>query len=123
MSDVIDRLVDRLNEIDGLKFVRDALVSKNPANYGVVRLTGQSAAQWADDMMVEQAYRASVAIYVNDDSNRWLREVQAALSDVDIGYTLPERGYDYEHDAVMWRWECTLYGPLESEDVDGEDGR
>ena len=121
MSNVIDRLVDRLNQIDGLKFVRDALVSKNPAYYGVVRLTGQSAAQWADGRMQEQAFGATVAVYVGDDSNRWLDEVQAVLDAEDIGYTLPERGYDYEHDAVMWSWNCTLYGPLESEDDNGAD--
>ena len=36
----IDRLVEKLNELDGIEFAKDAWVNKAPENYGVVELTG-----------------------------------------------------------------------------------
>ena len=121
MSNVIDRLIDRLNEIEGIEFVRDAWINDESVTHGVVSMTGEVSGSWADGHMIDQAFRLRIAIYVKDGEDSWLDAVQTVLDAEDIGYTLPERGYDYEHDAVMWSWNCTLYGPLDSEDDNGAD--
>ena len=117
----IDQLIERLNEIDGLAFTRDAWEAKAPEDYGVVELTGQADALWADDEMAEQAYALRVTIYVRDGGERWLGLVQEAMADCDLVYSLPTRGYLYDINKVEWRWNAWLYGALEADD-DGEAG-
>lgn len=112
---IIDRLVDRLNEIEGLAFAKDAWENKAPDDYGVVELAGQAEAVWADDEMAEQAYFLTVTIYVRDGDEGWLDAVQAALSEFDLVYSLPRREYLYDINKVQWRWTATLYGALEAD--------
>lgn len=112
----IDQLIDRLNAIDGLAFTRDAWENKAPDDYGVVELTGQAEAVWADDEMVEQAYTLRVTLYVRDGGERWLDLIQQAMADCHLVYSLPERGFLYDIGKVEWRWTARLYGPLEVED-------
>jgi hypothetical protein len=120
--DIIDRLVDRLNQIGGLTFYRDARMESAPdANYGVVRLTGESAGSWADGHLVDQAFGLTVTVYAKDENVGWLAEVQGALDAFDLFYRLPARNYIEDIDAVEWEWNCTLYGPLDSEDDNGQD--
>ena len=116
----IDRIISRLNEIDGLAFERDAWENKAPDDYGVVELTGQADAVWADDELVQQAYSLRITIYVSDGGEQWLDMVQAALADCDLVYSLPERRYLYDTNKVSWQWQARLYGSLEDED-DGTD--
>ena len=116
----IDRIISRLNEIDGLAFVRDAWENKAPADYGVVELAGQADAVWADDALVQQAYSLRITIYVSDGGERWLGTVQAALADCDLVYSLPERQYLYDINKVTWQWTARLYGSLEDV-TDGAD--
>jgi hypothetical protein len=120
MSNMIDRLIDRLNEIEGIEFVRDAWINDESVTHGVVAMTGEASGCWADGRMVDQAFRLRLAIYVKDGEDGWLDAVQAVLDDEDIAYTLPNRSYLYDADTVEWEWTCTLYGPLEVDD--GEDG-
>lgn len=112
----IDQLIDRLNAIEGLQFARDAWENKAPDDYGVVELTGQADAVWADDEMAEQAYSLRVTLYVRDGGEQWLGLIQQAMADCDLVYSLPERGFLYDIGKVEWRWMATLYGPLEDED-------
>lgn len=116
MSTQIDRLIDRLNEIEGLAFTRDAWENKAPDDYGTVELTGQAGAIWADDEMVEQAYSLRITLYVRDGGEQWLDLVQQALADCDLVYGLPERTFLYDINKVEWRWTATMYGSLEDED-------
>lgn len=123
MANVIDGLVKALNRIDGLTFYRDARMENAPErNYGVVRLAGESASQWADGNMIEQGFALFVNVFVKDEDEAWLNLIQETLAAFDLGYRLPARNYLEEIDAVEWEWSCTLYGPLETEVDDGEDG-
>ncbi|MBR1821135.1 MAG: hypothetical protein IJ769_05880 [Clostridia bacterium] len=120
MANVIDRLIEALNSIDGLSFYRDARMENEPeVNYGVVRLNGESEGQWADGNLIDQAFELSVNVFVKDEREDWLYAVQAALAAFDLSYRLPARNYREDIDAVEWEWMVTIYGPLETEDEDG----
>ncbi len=120
MSNMIDRLIDSLNEIEGIEFVRDAWINDESVTHGVVSMNGEVSGCWADGHMIDQAFRLRIAIYVKDGEDSWLDAVQTVLDDEDIAYTLPNRTYLYDADTVEWEWTCTLYGPLEVDD--GEAG-
>lgn len=122
--DVADRLVDSLNEIEGLAFVRDARTENEPErNYGIVRLTGENTAVWADDVMVEQAFGLAVNVFVKDERAEWLSQIQAKLEAADLFYRFTVRNYHVETDAVEWEWTATHYGPLLADDGEaGADG-
>lgn len=120
--DVIDRLLDGLNAIEGLEFYRDARTENAPdVNYGVVRLTGEVSGSWADGHLVDQAFGLSVTVYVKDERTDWLTRVQETLDAFDLGYRMPSRNYIYDIDAVEWEWSAAIYGPLEEAESDGED--
>ena len=108
----LDDLLDALNTISGIEFVRDAWINDAPDNYGVLELTGQNAAQWADGHMVDQSFGLQITIYVKDDSDIWADSVQGVLDAQDLGYGMPRREYDYGGDSVMWQWTATFNGPL-----------
>lgn len=112
----IDQLIDRLNGIEGLAFTRDAWENKAPDDYGVVELIGQAGAVWADDGMAEQAYSLRISLYVRDGGEQWLELIQQAMTDCDLVYSLPERGFLYDIGKVEWRWTARLYGSLEADD-------
>ena len=132
---LLDDLLDALNAIDGIEFVRDAWINDAPDNYGVLELSGQNASQWADGHLAEQAFTLLITIYVKDGSDTWVAAVQNVLAAQDLTYGMPRREYDYGSDAVMWQWTAMWFGPLtetvpdpnseepESEDeADGEAG-
>ena len=48
MSNMIDRLIDSLNEIEGIEFVRDAWINDESVTHGVVAMTGEASGCWAD---------------------------------------------------------------------------
>ena len=108
----LDDLLDALNTISGIEFVRDAWINDAPQNYGVLELTGQNASQWADGGMQEQAFGLQVTIYVKDGEDTWIESVQHVFDDFDLSYGMPRREYDYGSDSVMWQWTATIYGPL-----------
>lgn len=122
--DIVDRLVDSLNEIEGLAFVRDARTENEPErNYGIVRLTGENSAVWADDVMVEQAFGLAVNVFVKDERAEWLEQIQAKLEAANLFYRFTARNYHVETDAVEWEWTATHYGPLLVDDGEaGTDG-
>ena len=108
----LDDLLDALNTLEGIEFVRDAWINDAPENYGVLELTGQNASQWADGHLAEQAFALLITIYVKDGSDTWVDAVQSVLAALDLSYGLPRREYDYGSDAVMWQWTAMWYGPL-----------
>ena len=108
----LDDLLNALNTISGIEFVRDAWINDAPENYGVLELTGQSASLWADGKMQEQAFQLQITIYVKDGSDIWLDSVQGVLDDFDLSYSNPRHEYDYGGDSVMWQWTAWFYGPL-----------
>ena len=108
----LDDLLEALNTISGIEFVRDAWINDAPDNYGVLELTGQNASQWADGHMAEQAFSLLITIYVKDGSDIWVDSVQGVLAAQDLSYGVPRREYDYGSDAVMWQWSAAFFGPL-----------
>lgn len=112
---IVDVIVDRLNEIEGIVFERDAWDNKTPINFGVVELTGQNNALWADDGMAIQSFGLRITVYVKGDDDSWVQRVQEKLAGMDLSYSLPTRAYDYDIDAVEWQWTAWIYGPLEVE--------
>lgn len=114
---IIDEIVEQLNTIEGIVFTRDAWENKTQENYGWVELNGQTSSVWADDKMLEQAFGITITMYVNDDDDAWARRVQDVLTALELNYSLQSRGYDYDMDAVRWRWSAWLFGPLTVEAV------
>lgn len=113
----IDRLVARLNELDGIEFAKDAWVNKAPENYGVVELNGEALQLWGDGRLTDSAWNVVVRAYVKDDSDEYpalIQEKLEALEDegmIDLTHTT-NREFDYFTGKVMWQWIVVLWGPL-----------
>lgn len=120
--DIIDGLVARLNEIEGLAFVRDAWINKAPDNYGVVELAGGGATLWADGILLDQSFFVRISVYVTDGSNAWLNLVQAKLAELELSHAFPTREYLMDPPCVRWVWTVQMYGPLVTELPDAGDG-
>ena len=117
--DAADMLVERLNQIDGLAFVRDAWENKAPDNYGVVELDGDAASLWADDHQVGVIYQLSVHLYVTGGGDGWIAKVQAALAEICDGYSMPTHEYAYDISKNHWLWRCRIIGPLQWTESEG----
>jgi len=116
--DAADLLVARLNEIQGIDFVRDAWESKAPDQYGVVELDGQSGGLWVDNRLVDQVFQATVHLYVTGGSDVWVGEVQGVLEDVCDGYRLQTREYLFDINKTHWEWVCEIIGPIMWEETE-----
>lgn len=110
---LIDDLARLLTEETGVPFQVDAWKNKAPSNYGVVEMTGQNSAEWADGHMIDQAFTVEITLYVTGSSARWISQVQAVLQALDAGYGLPERKWLPDIEKTAWTWKATFYGPLE----------
>lgn len=115
----MDTLLDALNEIIGMEFVLDAWKDKAPDDYGVLELTGETRAQWADNRLVEQGFRCRVHIYVTGGDFEWIRKVQEVLDAEELYYTMPVREYLYDIHKVHWSWDIWLDGPVTEAESDG----
>lgn len=113
----IDKLVAKLNELDGIEFAKDAWVNKAPENYGVVELSGEAMQLWADGHLTDSAWNVIVRAYVQDDSDEYPGKIQEKLEElenegkVDLTHT-NNREFDYYTGKVMWQWIVIMYGPL-----------
>lgn len=120
--DAADILVGKLNEISGLSFVRDAWENKAPDNYGVVELTGQSNALWADNKMVAQSFQLAVHLYVTGGSDEWIRKIQEKLDAACDGYSLPTHEFLYEINMNHWMWNAYIIGPMQWDEEVADSG-
>lgn len=118
--DAVDLLVEKLNEIPGIDFVKDAWENKAPETYGVVEMADQAMAQWADDRMVEQAFSLTVHLYCTDGSNAWIRRVQDKLAECTDWYNMLPHEYAWEIGKNHWSWNAYIIGPLQWEEVNGD---
>ena len=112
----IDALVTALSTGTGIHFARDAWEDKAPDEYGVVLFSGQNQAVWADDVMVAQAHRIDVVVYVEGANDAIQKSVQDVLEAQDLSYRLESREYLWDIDRVEWRWIAWLYGSVEADD-------
>ena len=117
--DAADILVDALNTIEGISFVRDAWENKAPDDYGVVEMTGQSNALWADDRMVEQTFSLAVHLYTKDGGNAWIQKIQGKLATACDWYNMPTHEFIYEIGKNHWTWTAYIIGPMQWEEATG----
>ena len=116
-ADAIDKIVEKLNELDGIEFAKDAWVSKAPDVYGVVTLTGEPRQLWADGHLIDSIWQVGVHAYVDDDSDAWPERIQQKLEElesagkVDLTHSIT-REFDYEVGKVHWQWLVMMYSPL-----------
>ena len=115
--DAADLLVSALNELEGIAFVRDAWENKAPDNYGVVELSGQSTALWADNKMLEQVFQLVVHLYVDGGSDEWVAKVQQKLATACDGYSLPAHEFAFDIGKNHWTWNCQIIGPIQWDEV------
>jgi hypothetical protein len=117
----MDKIVAKLNTIDGIEFTKDAWVNKAPDNYGVVSLSGEAKQLWADGHLTDSAWTVVVTAYVADDNDGYpalIQEKLEALEDegvVDLTHT-NNRAFDFEIGKVRWQWMVIMYGPLQWEE-------
>ena len=117
----VDRIVAKLNTLDGIEFAKDAWVNKAPDNYGVVTLSGEARQMWADGHLTDSAWTVVVTAYVQDDSDGYPAQIQEkleAMEDegmVDLTHT-NNREFDYQTGKVRWQWMVIMWGPLEWEE-------
>lgn len=115
--DAVDILVSKLNEIEGISFVRDAWENEAPSDYGAVEMTGQNNSLWADDKMVEQTFILAVHLYCKDGGNQWITKIQGKLAEAADWYTMPTHEYIYEIEKNHWVWNAFMIAPLQWEEV------
>ena len=113
----LDRLVNKLNEIDGVEFVRDAWVNKAPDNYGVVEMSGEVSQLWADGHLTDSIWRVVVTLYVKSDEDTYPDKVQAKLEALEAAGHLDftqtvSREFVYDIGKVKWTWQVNMYGSL-----------
>ena len=115
--DAADLLVEALNTIDGITFVRDAWENKAPDDYGAVEMTGQSNALWADNKMVAQTFMLTVHLYAKDGNNAWISKIQEKLAEAADSYSMPTHEFIYEIGKNHWTWSAYIIGPLQWDEV------
>lgn len=115
--DAADILVAKLNEIEGITFVRDAWENKAPDDYGVVEMTEQSNALYADNHMVAQEFRMTVHLYAKDGSNAWIGKIQEKLNEATDGYSMGVHEYAWDIGKNHWQWNAYIVAPLQWEEV------
>ena len=125
----LDTLVNKLNEIGGVEFVRDAWVNKAPDNYGVVELSGEVSQLWADGHLTDSIWRVVVTLYVAGDDDTYPNLVQAKLEALEdaghLDFTQSvTRSYLRDINKVEWVWNVSMYGSLlwEEETPSGNGG-
>ena len=115
--DAVDRLATALNTLDGIAFVRDAWENKAPDNYGVVEMTEQGNALYADNHMVAQEFRLTVHLYATDGNNAWITKIQEKLDAYADGYRLSTHEYLWDISKNHWTWDAYLIAPLQWDEV------
>ena len=115
--DAADILVEQLNTIEGISFVRDAWENKAPDDYGVVELSDQSNALYADNHLIAQEFRFRVHLYATGGSNAWITKIQAVLDIYTDGNAMESHEFLYDIGKNHWGWSAFLVSPLQWEEA------
>ena len=119
--DAIDEIVNKLNEISGIEFVRDAWVNKAPDNYGVVELPGEARQLWADGHLIDSIWQVRITALVSDGSDEWAAAINEKLDalendgKIELTHTIG-RNFNFEVGKVEWVWTAYLCGDLVREE-------
>lgn len=122
--DAVDELIEKLNEIEGIEFARDAWENKAPECYGVAELGGEARQLWGDGHLLDSIWTVIVTIYVTGDADTWPKIVQEKLEELesagmlDLTHTI-SREYDYQTNKVRWRWTVMMAGDLTRTEPEG----
>ena len=110
------RLAEELSKT-GVPFRADAWENNPPPNYGVVEVTGQNNADWADGRMVDQTFQADITIYVTCGSVNWVNRIQNMLEELDAGYSLIQHQWLPDIRKTAWTWRASFFAPMEWEEA------
>lgn len=114
--DAVDMIVDKLNELDGIEFTRDAWENAAPDQYGVVEVNGQIGSTYGDGNLLDERWQITITAYVNGDDDGWPYRIREKLeeleAELDTSLTTSGREYAYDINKVVWRWTLRLWGPL-----------
>ena len=111
-ENLLDRLAEKLSET-GIPFKVDAWENNPPLHYGVVELTGQNSAEWADGHMIDQAFEVEVTLYLASRSRKWIDSVQDTLETMDAGYSLTRSQWLPDLRKTAYTWRVSFFGPIE----------
>jgi hypothetical protein len=114
--DAVNIITDKLNELDGIEFARDAWENKAPDAYGVVELGAENLTFYADNIPLDEAWQITVHVYAIGDSDAWPRLVAEKLAEVaetlDITWRVTGREFLFDIGKVHWTWTVVRWGPL-----------
>ena len=121
-ENLLDLLAEKLSKT-GIQFKVDAWENNPPLHYGVVELTGQNSAEWADGHMIDQAFEVEVTLYLASRSRKWINSVQDVLEAMDAGYSLTRSQWLPDLRKTAYTWRVSFFGPVEwPESNEAEEG-
>lgn len=114
--DAVQIITDKLNELDGIEFARDAWENKAPETYGVVELGAESLTFYADNVPLDGAWQILIHAYVIGDDDGWPARIGEKLSeiseDLDITWRVTTREFLFDIAKVHWVFTVIRWGPL-----------
>ena len=117
--DVADLITEKLNELNGIEFARDAWQNEAPAQYGVTELAQEPNLIMADGKVIDEIYQMNVTLYVNGADDNWAdavrektEELEAAYEWMDISFRMMQRIYLHDIGKVQWTFRLNFSGPL-----------
>ena len=111
-ENLLDRLAEKLSET-GIPFKVDAWENNPPLHYGVVELTGQNSAEWADGHMIDQAFEVEITLYAAGTSMKWIDKIQGVLDKMEAGYGMPRRAWLPDIRKTCWVWKAAFLYPMD----------
>ena len=113
--DAVDRVVNALNTLDGVAFVRDAWENKAPDDYGVVEVNGAPMNLWGDDKLLAQVFQITIHVYVTGSRDDLVPLIQEKLETVTDWFSLTQHEFLMDVGKNHWVWTGQVIGPLQAE--------
>lgn len=113
--DAVDRVVNALNTLDSVAFVRDAWENKAPDDYGVVEVNGAPMNLWGDDKLLAQVFQITVHAYVTGSRDDLVPLIQEKLETVTDWFSLTQHEFLMDVGKNHWVWTGQVLGPLQAE--------
>lgn len=117
--DVLDLLTEKLNELNGIEFARDAWEDKAPDQYGVVEMTQSPLIIYADGKPLDAVYTARVTLYIIGDDDTWAAKVTEKVLSMendhewlDVSCRLTLHQFLFDIGKVQWEFTVQISAPL-----------